>query len=76
MACRRCLRIRWFLMIAGPLLALGLLAPVQTATALSRLPDLRALTLWFPAVILATFAWRWISWRRVAPVPARPPRQP
>ncbi len=62
--CTRCLNIRWFLMSAAPLLAMGLVDPVLTDRLLSRLPDLRQLVLWFPLVIAGTFAWRLFSWRR------------
>lgn len=62
--CHRCMNIRWFLMAALPLLGLGLLDPVTADSLLSRLPDLRQLVLWFPAVIAGTFLYRFVSWRR------------
>ena len=64
MACRRCLNIRWFLIAAAPLLVMGLVDPVATDRILSNLPDLRQIVLWFPLVIAAVFAARWLSWRR------------
>lgn len=62
--CRRCQNIRWFILMAGPLLAFGLLDPVRTDSLLSRLPDFRQLVLWFPVVIVGTFLYRYVSWRR------------
>lgn len=62
--CNRCLNIRWFLLSAAPLLGLGLLDPHLTDSLLSNLPDLRQLVLWFPLVIVGTFAYRLIIWRR------------
>lgn len=62
--CRRCLNIRWFLLAAGPLLVFGLVSPVEANSLLSNLPDLRQLVLWFPLVIVGTFLYRYITWRR------------
>lgn len=62
--CTRCLNIRWFLISAAPLLALGLADPVMTDRLLRNLPDLRELVLWFPLVIVGTFLHRLLSWRR------------
>jgi|GEM_PF-4184969 len=62
--CRRCHNIRWFVLVAAPLLAFGLLDPVKADSLLSNLPDLRQLVLWFPLVILGTFLYRFLSWRR------------
>ncbi|WP_434615415.1 hypothetical protein [Tabrizicola sp. M-4] len=62
--CRRCLNIRWFLLAAGPLLIFGLVSPVAANSLLSNLPDLRQLVLWFPLVIVGTFLYRYLTWRR------------
>lgn len=62
--CTRCLNIRWFLISAAPLLALGLADPVMTDRLLRNLPDLREVVLWFPLVIVGTFLHRLLSWRR------------
>ncbi|NBE09157.1 hypothetical protein [Paragemmobacter ruber] len=62
--CTRCLNIRWFLIAAAPLLALGFADPVLTDRLLRNLPDLRQLVLWFPLVIVGTFLHRLLSWRR------------
>lgn len=62
--CRRCLNIRWFVLLSAPLLGMGLLDPVGTDRALSHLPDVRPLVLWFPLVIAGTFLFRYLSWRR------------
>lgn len=62
--CTRCLNIRWFLISAAPLLALGLADPVMTDRLLRNLPDLRQMILWFPLVIAGAFLHRFLSWRR------------
>jgi hypothetical protein len=62
--CRRCLNIRWFLLTAAPLLGFGLVDPITANSLLSHLPDLRQLVLWFPVVIVGTFLYRYLSWRR------------